>query len=71
MPEALIWLRAYVGVYEAKGAARMWLTLLMFFSVRTTCRVHIPHVVACVDKPGGIAQSPSLLVEEQVQKYNF
>jgi len=48
MPEALIWLRAYVGVYAATLRGRKQLSLFIFRSDGTTCRVHVPYVVAYV-----------------------
>ena len=48
MPEALLWLRAYVGVYVGTLAGRKQLILLLFRRGATTCRVHIPYVVAYV-----------------------
>ena len=45
MPEASLWLRAYVGVYAATLRGRKQLILFIFRSDGTTCRVHIPYVV--------------------------
>ena len=44
MPEA----RAYVGVYAGILMGRKQLILFIFRSDGTTCRVHIPYVVAYV-----------------------
>jgi len=48
MPEALIWLRAYVGVYAATLIDRKQLILFTFRGNATRCRVHMRYVVAYV-----------------------
>ena len=48
MPEASLWLRAYVGVYAGTPANRKQLILFIFHSYGTTCQVHMPYVVAYV-----------------------
>ena len=45
MPEAFIWLRAYVGVYAGTLTGRKQLILFIFRRDGTTCRVHMPYVV--------------------------
>ena len=48
MPEASIWLRAYVGVYARTLTGRKQLILCIFRRDGTTCQVHIPYVVPYV-----------------------
>ena len=48
MPKALIWLRAYVGVYARTLTGRKQLILCIFRRDGTTCQVHIPYVVPYV-----------------------
>jgi hypothetical protein len=48
MPEALIWLRAYVGVYAATLTGCKQLILFIFRRDATTCQVHMRYVVAYV-----------------------
>jgi hypothetical protein len=48
MPEASLWLRAYVGVYARTATRRKQLILHIFRLDGTTCQVHIPYVVAYV-----------------------
>jgi hypothetical protein len=46
MPEALIWLRAYVGVYAGTLTGRKQLILFIFRrDGGTTCRVHMRYAV--------------------------
>ena len=48
MPEASLWLRAYVGVYARTLTGRKQLILFIFRRDSTTCQVHMPYVVAYV-----------------------
>jgi len=44
MPKALIWLRAYVGVYARTLTGRKQLILRIFRRDGTTCRVHMRYM---------------------------
>ncbi len=48
MPEASLWLRAYVGVYAGTLADRKQFILFTFCRDGTTCQVHMRYVVAYV-----------------------
>ena len=48
MPEASLWLRAYVGVYAGTLTRRKQLILFIFRGHGTTCQVHMRYVVAYV-----------------------
>jgi hypothetical protein len=45
MPEASLWLRAYVGVYVGTLTGRKQFILFIFQRGGTTYPVHIPYVV--------------------------
>jgi hypothetical protein len=46
MREALLWLSAYVGVYDQTLTDRKQLILFIFHRDGTTCKVHMRYVVA-------------------------
>jgi hypothetical protein len=48
MPEASLWLRAYVGLYVGTLTSRKQLILCLFRREGTTCQVHMRYVVAYV-----------------------
>jgi hypothetical protein len=48
MPEAWVWLRAYVGVYAGTLIGHKQLILFIFLCNGATCRVHMRYVVAYV-----------------------
>ncbi len=61
MPEASLWLRAYVGVYAGTLTRRKQLILFIFRGHGTTCQVHMRYVVAYV-VPDVLGQSSALAI---------